>query len=200
MAGSIDSNALSVALASLPDKPSVPPTSNASITRQDRLGIVITPLDSTTNGGSEIILYELQYDDGERGPFQSLFTLSPTTTFASNIKGGHEYRFKYRAQNFNGWGELSDISYYLAATVPGKPLAPIYVSSSASTIELRFVAPTDSGGSPLQEFELHYDTIQETANFVKIWNGSTYSVTLNTSTYPALAVGTTYRFILYAKN
>lgn len=38
-AGDVETSALNVALASLPSKPDNPPASNASITRQDRLGI-----------------------------------------------------------------------------------------------------------------------------------------------------------------
>jgi len=88
-----------------------------------------------------------------------LFTLSPEITFGTGIKAGAEYRFRYRAKNFNGWGPLSEIAYHYAATVPGIPYAPKYVSSSASEIKLQFISPDDSGGSALTEFEVHYDTI-----------------------------------------
>jgi hypothetical protein len=57
--GFIESNALSVALASLPSKPTTAPTSDPAITRQDRIGIKISAFDSTLNGGSEILLYEV---------------------------------------------------------------------------------------------------------------------------------------------
>ena len=55
----------------------------------------------------------------------------------------------------------------------------------------------DNGGSTITEFELHYDTIQATANYQQIWSGSAYQVTLDNS---VLVTGTTYRFILYARN
>ena len=71
----VDTNALSVALASLPSKPKNGPESIAEITDTKTLGIRFDLFDSTLNGGSEITLYELQYDDGNRGEFTSVFQL-----------------------------------------------------------------------------------------------------------------------------
>jgi len=62
--GSVDSNSLSVALASLPSKPSNAPTSDPTITNQEKIGVVITLFDSTNNGGSQITNYMIEYDDG----------------------------------------------------------------------------------------------------------------------------------------
>jgi len=76
-AGYLDSSSLSVALASLPDKPDVPPISDIKITDKTRLGISITNFDEKNNGGSPILMYNIQYDDGYRGEFNNIFTLSP---------------------------------------------------------------------------------------------------------------------------
>jgi hypothetical protein len=69
----VETNSLYVALASLPDKPTNPPTSDPSITDMSTLGIVIELLDFSMNGGSEITLYDIQVDDGDRGDFRSFF-------------------------------------------------------------------------------------------------------------------------------
>jgi hypothetical protein len=58
-AGYLDSSSLSVALSSLPEKPGVPPISDDSITDQTRLGIDITAFDSTNNGGTPILIYNI---------------------------------------------------------------------------------------------------------------------------------------------
>jgi len=63
-AGSVETSALNVALASLPSKPTNPPISDSSITRQDRLGIVIETFTSANDGGSFILNYNIQFDDG----------------------------------------------------------------------------------------------------------------------------------------
>lgn len=76
-AGYTDSSSLSVALASLPDKPSTEPAADSSITDQTRIGIEFTTFDETNNGGSPILTYNLQYDDGNRGDFSDIYSLSP---------------------------------------------------------------------------------------------------------------------------
>jgi hypothetical protein len=52
--GTVSTNALSVAYASLPSKPVNPPVSNPNITDQRNLGIVIELFTTANNGGSEI--------------------------------------------------------------------------------------------------------------------------------------------------
>ena len=86
-AGYTDSSSISVALASLPDKPSTTPTSNDSITDESRIGITIETFDETNNGGSPILIYNIQTDDGNRGAFTDIFSLSPTQII-SNVNAG----------------------------------------------------------------------------------------------------------------
>jgi hypothetical protein len=66
-AGSVQTNSLSVALASLPQKSSVPPKSETSLTGPTTLAVVIELYSESNDGGSEITLYEIQLDDGKRG-------------------------------------------------------------------------------------------------------------------------------------
>jgi hypothetical protein len=72
-AGTVDTNALSVVLASLPSKPTNDPTSNPEITNESTLGIQIDIFTDANNGGSPILNYEIQFDDGDRGDFVSVF-------------------------------------------------------------------------------------------------------------------------------
>jgi hypothetical protein len=96
-AGTIDTNALSVALASLPDKPESSPLSDPAITNQNTVSVTFELFTSANNGGSEIILYEIQHDDGDRGDFNSVYQLSNRLTIATGIVPSAEYRFRYRA-------------------------------------------------------------------------------------------------------
>lgn len=65
---------------------------------------------------------------------------------------GLEYRVLYRASNFNGWGPYSSVGYIVAATVPGTPPAPVYVSSTSSDLTLQFIPPTENGGSVISSY------------------------------------------------
>jgi len=85
-AGQRDSNSLTLALASLPSKPPVKPYSDATVTGPDALGLQIDPLGTTAlTGGSSILQYELQYDDGLRGPYKSVYTLDPLITVTQGV-------------------------------------------------------------------------------------------------------------------
>jgi hypothetical protein len=66
---------------------------------------------------------------------------------------------RYRAQNFNGWGPLSDISYITAATKMEKPLAPIYITSTPNSITFQFLTPENRSGAPLTGYKLYVDAI-----------------------------------------
>lgn len=105
----------------------------------------------------------------------------------------------YRAQNLNGWGPYSNVSYYIAATKPNAPLAPIYVSSTSTSITLQFIQPQILGGSPLVAFKLFVDTLSENANYRLIYTGSESTYTVNTVANN-LTTGVTYRFVLVASN
>jgi hypothetical protein len=72
----VDTNALSVALASLPSKPLQGPVSDPSLTNMFQVGVQFDLFSTEEmNGGSEILNYEIQYDDGERGDFTSVIQL-----------------------------------------------------------------------------------------------------------------------------
>jgi hypothetical protein len=86
--GTVDSNAISVALASLPSKPSTVPVSIKSGTNQYQLTAQIATFDSTMNGGSPILNYDIQYDDGLRGTYKSIITLSPIISITREINRG----------------------------------------------------------------------------------------------------------------
>jgi|LauGreDrversion4_2_1035121.scaffolds.fasta_scaffold02153_3 hypothetical protein len=90
------------------------------------------------------------------------------------------------------------MAYILAATVPGIPPAPIYVSSTSTTTTFAFLEPSDLGGSPLFGFKLYVDTLQLNDDYELIYSGNSFSHTV--STLDGLSTGVTYRYILKAVN
>jgi hypothetical protein len=72
-AGYVDTNYAYVALASLPSKPVTAPYSDPDITNTETLAVTVDKFTTTSNGGSEITLYEILYDDGIRGDYTSVF-------------------------------------------------------------------------------------------------------------------------------
>lgn len=116
-----------------------------------------------------------------------------------DIISGASYRIKYRAKNFNGWGEISEIAYITAATKPSKPNAPIYISSDSTSITFMLTAPENTSGSPLTGFKLYVDTMSINSNYQLVYSGQQNQVTVTAADH-SLQSGTTYRFVLVSTN
>ena len=124
--------------------------------------------------------------------------LTPLLVISNNIVSGYQYRFRYRALNFNGWGPLSEIGYYLAANSPNAPPTPIYIGSSPSLINLQFLPPLNNGGSVVTGYKLYYDEISIPDNYALVYSGNLMSVSVGLTN--GLVMGTIYRFTLVASN
>ena len=124
-AGYSDSESvLNVVLSDEPDTPTIGPISDSSVTNESRIKVNFGPQDVAMNGGSPLLSYELQMDNGQGGEFTSLIgynSESLETTFIvinELIKSGGIYRFRYRTKNVNGWSLFSPITHIKAATIP----------------------------------------------------------------------------------
>ena len=75
------------------------------------------------NGGTPILSYSLEIDDGHGGQFVPVFgtetdSLSTSFTLYQDVQRGNLYRARYRAKNIIGWTDYSPIGYILAAVKP----------------------------------------------------------------------------------
>ena len=71
--GSISSPALQFVLAGIPPKPTPAPSVDPSGTTVSAIKVNFANTNTNT-GGSPVLLYELQMDDGESGEFATIFT------------------------------------------------------------------------------------------------------------------------------
>lgn len=130
--GSILSSSAGFVLANVPDTPLTAPTSDIAISSYSRLKIDYATI--AVNGGSPILSYSLEIDNGLGGDFIALYgidtnTLSTTFTISSGIVRGRTYRVRYRARNVVGFSSYSPIGYLIAASKPLAPSAPKFVSA-----------------------------------------------------------------------
>lgn len=151
---------LSAVIAGLPITPALGPEDITSITNANTIGVILPMI--TDNGGSVIISYNLQMDDGKNGDFFSVagddYNIGLLRVFTlTNITKGGTYRFRYRVKNSIGWTKYSPVTYILAASVPSKPLTPKIVSTSDANIVVQMYEPRDNGGSIVTKFELYMD-------------------------------------------
>ena len=108
----------------------------------------------TNNGGSTIIDYEVSSDDG--GTWNS--TGSATTSYTvTGLDKGTEYVFRVRAVNSpHGDGDASvSVTETTLTTVPASPTS-LSVTTTRTTADLSWVAPTDTGGSPITEYQYRF--------------------------------------------
>ena len=73
------------------------------------------------------------------------------------------YRLRYRASNSVGWGEYSDALRALAAEPPRRPSAPVYSSSTGTSVTLTFTESEDDGGRRITSYELWWSSNYQAA-------------------------------------
>ena len=57
-------------------------------------------------------------------------------SFSKDIIRGQSYRFRFRAKNFNGWGDFSPISTIYAASRPDHPQPISLIASDNTSLSL----------------------------------------------------------------
>lgn len=145
-------------LASVPLKPTDVPASDSTVTSSTVIRVTYSVgtvgVTAPDDGGSPLVSYEVQMDDGLGGDFVSLSgkdlnTLVTHLTVTQGIKKGRVHRFRYRAKNAVGWGDFSDEASILAANVPSAPVAPTYNSFSSNTLNVVIGTSADNGGTAI---------------------------------------------------
>lgn len=205
-AGSIDSDILGVVLSDTPSTPPNPSKIDAG-SSSSQITLDISNFDSTYNGGSDVLSFNIQMDDGNGGNFQSMTgytvpNLMPYYT-ANSLTRGLTYRFRYRAKNVNGWGSLSNVISILAADAPEAPPVPTLTSVSSTQIVLQLYPSTNNGGAVVSDYHLYRNTgtpgsaLSEVTNYVFSTDG--FSMTLVYTT-EAMTQGKYYQFCATAEN
>lgn len=161
MIGSTESVISSQVLADVPATPTNAPVSDASVTTVSVIKATWDPI--TDNGGSEILSYSLEIDDGTGGDFTpvigftSHYLLNEYTVIGSRIRKATLYRLRYRSLNAIGWSDYSPIAYIRAANVPDAPTQLRFVSSTQTTVTLELPRSLNDGGSPILSYKLWVD-------------------------------------------
>ena len=151
------SQEIRVALSSLPAAPNAPykVETLSSVTSIAVKWDLVGDTDGTPVTG-----YHLYMDDGYNGVFTKIFegTNQPfTQTYtAVNLETGLPYRFKVISQNINGLSVDSAISTYYACLKPSAAPAPTKVSTTESSIKIRW-QEFESNGCPITGYSILRD-------------------------------------------
>jgi hypothetical protein len=118
----------------------------------------------TAPENSLITGYQVLIDDGLDGLFSVGYdgSANPSQVNAviSGLNSRTTYRLKVLAQNKAGSGTESEIITCFTVTIPGQPGTPVLVSSTDSTIEIKWSPAYDDGGSPIKEYQVEMDEVE----------------------------------------
>ena len=148
-----EANTEGVLAQTVPTAPSNSPTRGAS-TGEAQLEILWEFLTATgADGGSPILSYGLEVDDGAGGAFVPVAGSDPvgapytqnSKLWTTAIASGSTYRLRYRAYNVHGWGAYSPEGTIVAATVPHAPGEPA-LTIDVTSVAITWAAPANPGG------------------------------------------------------
>jgi hypothetical protein len=107
-------------------------------------------------GGSDIIEYDLQWDNGNSSPFASLNKGDVLLFTHTSVTEGTTYRFKYSARNVHGWGNLSPEVAILAASVPAKITPAVTTTMSSANVLFSWTLPSSDNGSAITGYRVTF--------------------------------------------
>jgi large repetitive protein len=186
-------------LASVPTAPNQP-----TITQTTRTSVTIN-WEPNGDGGSNIIGYKLyRYNKaigGEDLAYDGSTNAVVTSFLDSNLSAGIYYGYRAVAINRVGTSSLSNEIVALTGEMPGQPPAPIYVSSTSTTITLKLTRVTDNGGLPITSYHLYRNNgTLESSNTEITSYDSELTYTVSQADETDMVTGSTYRFYYLAKN
>ena len=114
---------------------------------------------ATERGGTTILSYNLQMDDGA-GSFRNIhgFDSDVLDLFAQvEADEGVTYSFRYRARNLYGWSEFSPVTQILAAGLPSAPPKPSFIAATDNSISVQLYPSLDSLGAAITHYVLEVD-------------------------------------------
>ena len=103
--------------------------------KAQELHLTLPELDPSETGGTEIVGYDMQIDDGHNGDYRfvlggdrrnnTLATYVFLTAEKDGIEAGLSYRVRFRAINALGEGPWSGVALVRAAVLPSAPASPV---------------------------------------------------------------------------
>ena len=161
------SDEASFAIAPLPAQPSSGPAIDQS---ESAVGSVLLrwPAGTTipsTPAEIPVTGYRVYMDGGNDGNFALIYDGSflpgileyRVTAAAHGLLAGRAYRFQVSALNYNGEGAASVEALIYNCLNPSGFAAPLYVSSTESSLSVNWTAPLEVHSCPLYRYELFID-------------------------------------------
>lgn len=144
------SNPLTIWSVEVPSAPSIQIIDTSRSSCSVQWTSVVPPYPTLITG------YIVMIDDGLDGAFSIGYNgLSNPSKFEAtieNLEMQTTYRLKVYATNIAGGGEVSDFVTCYTVTTPGQSGKPELISSTDTSIEMKWAPAYDDGGSPIREY------------------------------------------------
>uniref|UniRef100_A0A0N5A493 non-specific serine/threonine protein kinase n=1 Tax=Parastrongyloides trichosuri TaxID=131310 RepID=A0A0N5A493_PARTI len=156
----------------------------------------------SSNGGSKILGYNLQYRDTSSYKWinASSSLIEGTQFKASNLRNCGEYEFRIIAKNAAGWSKASQPSERIKLQQKNRvPDAPIQLHANSigkSWVTLTWISPVDNGGSKITHYSIEKREVGQ--NIWALCND--YDVPATEYTVDRLNEFHDYEFRVYAHN
>ncbi|QZE10598.1 hydrolase [Streptomyces phage Bilo] len=173
-----------IARDTIPAKPSTPVISNITAT-----SVYVTFSDGD-NGGDAIDARQIGYGTSSTSVQDTVS--SDRSTTITGLSQGTTYYFWARTHNSEGWSAWSGRASAKTLKTPGAPSAPLLSSVRATSVDVAFSAPSDTGGSTITGYQIGYGTSSSAP-------ASTVSAT-SPQVVTGLNPGTVYYFWVRARN
>ena len=196
---------LSVLIAGIPATPSVVTANSEYITSTQISFTIPAPADT---GGSAILSYHVEMDDGNNGDFTTIAGYSSDSLqrrfiINTGITQGNSYGVRYRSKNSIGWSDYSTVLYILAGQAPSAPGIPVFSTASATSLSITFGISESDGGSDITYYTSQIDKndgngYQDSGNYSEA--SPTIAFEINSTDPTKLQPGTYYKFRSYSLN
>jgi hypothetical protein len=173
-----------IARDTIPAKPSTPNISNITAT-----SVYVTFSDGD-NGGDSIDARQIGYGTSSTSVQDTVS--SDRSTTITGLSQGTTYYFWARTHNSEGWSAWSGRASAKTLKGPGAPSAPLLSSVRATSVDVAFSPPSDTGGSTITGYQIGYGTSSSAP-------ASTVSAT-SPQVVTGLNPGTVYYFWVRARN
>ena len=142
----------------VPHTPASGPVRVNDSTSPTQVTVTIPEIPNDLDGGSSILSYSLEWNQGSGTTFIDLIGLSSDSLvleFTQSVAGaaGSIYTFRYRARNVIGWSNYSPTTDIVAASAPTSPLN-VVVSLVGTNIIVSWSLPSSTNGDSVIAYKV----------------------------------------------
>ncbi len=173
------------------------PGAPASVSAVPGVGQAVVTWDApSSEGGTPATGYRVRWRFGTSGSWTTLpdRSVSPRSLTVSGLRNGASHQFQVFAINAVGVGTIAATTVVTTPSVPEQPTNLVAVPGDEQ-VDLSWSAPDDDGGSPITDYVVRMST--SGGSWVTLDDGTSTSTTF---TATGLRNGTSYRFVVLARN